>query len=63
MNRVKRSPNRVITPLCVRCVSGRSIRTTIGPKSEFYKLRLSNTANKRNFNWPELTLNWTLEQC
>lgn len=35
----------------------------IGPKSDRRKLHLSNTANKRNFVLPELTLNWTLEQC
>ena len=31
----------------------------IGLKSESHKLHLLNTANKRNFNQPELTLNWT----
>ncbi len=35
----------------------------IGPKSDGRKLLLSNTANKRNFIRPELTLNWTGKQC
>ena len=51
MNQVKITPDRGITAGGIR------------PKSECHKLHLSNTANKRNFNRPELTLNWTLEQC
>ena len=51
MNQVKMYAHQGITAGLIR------------PKSECYKLHLSNTANKRNFSWPELTLNWTLEQC
>jgi hypothetical protein len=51
MNQVKMYAHQGITAGLIR------------PKSECHKLHLSNTANKRNFNWPELTLNWTLEQC
>lgn len=51
MIQVKITPDRGIT--------ARGIRR----KSECHKLHLSNSANKRNFNWSELTLNWTLEQC